>query len=90
VRPRRSLDPGDDGEFSDALVVIGAEEGIVVLEGDAAVGIAVRPEHVRMREQPGAAVDRFLATDRRQPQRRETAPRAASIRRCVAASRRAS
>src|SRR5262245_38341574 len=60
----QSLDPGNDGELSDALVAVGTEEGAIVLERHAAVGIAVWPEHIAVREQAAAAVDGVLAADR--------------------------
>ena len=41
----------DNGEALDLSALKGAQEGIVGLEGHAAVGIAVRAQHVRMREQ---------------------------------------
>src|ERR1700738_1150034 len=65
-----SLHPCHHRQPPDALVVIGVEEGVVVLEGHAAVGIAVGAAHVGVREQAAAPVDRVLAADRGQPQRR--------------------
>src|SRR5215216_2749753 len=41
-------------EATDALVLVGVEERVVVPERDAAVGLAARPQHVGVREQPVA------------------------------------
>jgi hypothetical protein len=41
----------DNGEALDLSALKGAQEGIVGVEGHAAVGIAVRAQHVGMREQ---------------------------------------
>ena len=45
--------------------LIGFQERIVILERHAAVGIAIRPEHVGVREQTVAAENLLLAADRR-------------------------
>src|SRR5439155_11505962 len=69
--PLRSLlDLRQHREAADALALVGIEERVVIPERDAAVGLTTGPEHVGVREQPVAAVDFFLAADRRQPQRR--------------------
>src|ERR1700676_3361598 len=47
----RSLHPCDHREPLDALIAEGIEEGVVILERDAAVGVAVRAQHVGVREQ---------------------------------------
>src|SRR5258708_37624538 len=65
-----SLHPCHNGQPLDPLIPVGIQKRIVVLERNAAVGIAVRAEHVGMREQTGASEDRVLAADRGQPQRR--------------------
>src|SRR4051794_20447543 len=70
LRRQRLLHLRQHREAADALVLVGVEERIVVRERDAAVGLAARPEHVAVREQSIAAVDFFLAAERRQPQRR--------------------
>ena len=56
-------------ETADALILVGIEEGVVILERDAAVGLSARPEHVAVGEQSLAVEDLVLTTDRRQPQR---------------------
>src|SRR5258708_14590372 len=66
----RSLHPCHHREPLDALIAVGVEEGVVIPERDAAVGIAVGSEHEAVREQAAAAIDRVLAADRGQPQRR--------------------
>src|SRR5258708_12890175 len=65
--PLPSFHPCYHGEALDALVAVGIEEGVVVLERNAAVGIAVRTQHVSMREQAPASEDRVLATAGGQP-----------------------
>src|SRR5215475_9234727 len=64
------LDLHDDRELLDALVAIGVQEGVVILERHAAVGIAVGAEHVGMREQADTAIYSIIAADRIEPQRR--------------------
>src|ERR1700722_12816948 len=65
-----SVDPCNHGQPLNALVAIGIEEGVVIAERHAAVGIAVGAEHVGMREQAGSAVYRLLAANGIEPQRR--------------------
>lgn len=59
---------GDDGQALDLAALIGTQESVVVLEGHAPVRIAVRAEHVGMRQKSRSAEDVVVA-DRRQPQR---------------------
>src|SRR5215472_18514280 len=65
-----SADPCDHSELPDAHAAIGIEEGAVVAERDAAVGSAAGAEHVGVSEQATAAVNRVLAADRVEPERR--------------------
>ncbi|GCC48249.1 hypothetical protein chiPu_0032452, partial [Chiloscyllium punctatum] len=64
----RLLDPREHREAADALVAVGVEERVVVLERDATVGVAVRTEHEGVREQAVAVEDLALAADRIEPQ----------------------
>src|SRR5712664_727286 len=66
----RSVQPRYYGQALDLAVLVGVQERVVVLERNAAVGIAVRAEHVGMREQPGPSEDCIVAADRREPQGR--------------------
>src|SRR6266403_4459456 len=59
----RSVQPRDHGQALDLAVLVGVQERVVVLERNAAVGIAVRAEHVGMREQTAPPEDRFVAAD---------------------------
>src|ERR1700759_4009675 len=63
----RSFDSRQNRELADAMVAVGVEEGVVIAERDAAIGIAIRAEHVGVREQAFAAEDRLFAADRGQP-----------------------
>jgi hypothetical protein len=69
-------------EALDLPVLVGAQEGVVVLDRHAAVGIAVGTQHVGMREEARAAVDAPLA-DRRQPQRLHAVERVLAQRQLV-------
>src|SRR5882672_10436572 len=66
----RSVQPRDHGQALDLAVLVGVQERVVVLERNAAVGIAVGAEHVGMGEQTAPSVDRILAADGYEPQRR--------------------
>jgi hypothetical protein len=46
---------------ADLAVLVSAEESFVVLHRHTAVRVAVRPQHIGMREEPGAAVDAAVA-----------------------------
>ena len=46
---RRSIPLRDNGEALDLSGLKGVQEGVVGLEGHAAIGIAVRTQHVGMR-----------------------------------------
>ena len=88
--PGGSVQPGDHDQPLDLAVAIGVEEGFVIAERDAAIGIAARPKHEPMGEETDAA--KRIAVDRHQPQRRDTMEqllRAASDHKCRAASGRA-
>src|SRR5438445_9291711 len=73
-RPTRalpaSIELADDGKAPDALVLVGIEEGVIIPERHAAVGLTGAAEHVGMREQAVAAKNLVLAADRIEPQRR--------------------
>ena len=58
----------DDREAFDFPALKGAQEDVVGLEGHAAVGIAIRAQHVGMREQPDA-IEGEPTADRIQTQR---------------------
>src|SRR5690348_6292652 len=64
----RSFHSRDNGELLDALISVGVKERVIILEGNAAVGIPVGAKHIAVSKQTGTAVDRLLPTDRRQPQ----------------------
>ena len=57
----RRSQPGDDGELLDLSVLVRPQEGVVVFHRDAAVRIAVGPEHIGMGEQSGPAVEPAIA-----------------------------
>src|SRR3954451_2849096 len=67
---RASIELGDHREPADALVLVGVEERVIVLEGYAAVGLAGAAEHEGVREQAVAAENLLFAADRIEPQRR--------------------
>src|SRR5581483_2801969 len=64
-----SIQLRDHREPRDPARLEGLEERAVILERHAAVRLAVRPEHIRVREQAGAVEDRRLAGDRSEPDR---------------------
>ncbi len=59
-----------DDETRDLASLIGGEEFIIILEGNAAIRIAAWPEHIGMREHADAAVH-IAVTDRVEPQGRD-------------------
>jgi hypothetical protein len=64
----RIVDARDDHHALHLAVLVGAQERLVVLERDAAIGVAARPEQIGVREQAGAPEDRAFAADRDQSQ----------------------
>ena len=66
--PAPLLQTRDDGESLDLAGLIGLQERVIILEGNATEQVAVRPQHVGMGEQTGAP-ELFAVADRFQTQR---------------------
>ncbi len=77
-----------DHEALDLAAQEGLKEPVVVAERHAAVRIAARTQHVGVRQQADAAVDRLAAADRREPDRPHAVEQLLALGQIVGAGRR--